>query len=154
MTLTIADFLLARIAEDEATARAGISGQADPENGWGYEGSALTPHVGIIHEPLQAAHITRWHPARVLAECAAKRQIVEFHRDWPVLTESEPTFSRVREHPDALGQVVYHASQQMQWLTEQEYRKRFGSEPPTGRMLAALAAVYADHPDYSPDWRL
>lgn len=84
-TATIADFLLARIDEDEAVARAGVSGQADPENGWGYGGfgspNALTPHVGIIHERVQADHITRWHPARVLAECAAKRAIVESWRE-------------------------------------------------------------------------
>lgn len=80
-TLTLTDFLLARLAEDEAVARGGISGQADPENGWGYGGfgspKALTPHVGMIHEAAQAQHIIRWHPARVLAEVAAKRRIVE-----------------------------------------------------------------------------
>lgn len=78
--ITLVDFLLARIAEEEQAARLAIDGQADPENGWGYEGRALTPHVGIIHHAVQADHIIRWHPARVLAECEAKRRIVD-HED-------------------------------------------------------------------------
>ena len=75
--MKITEFLLARIAEDETTALAAVDGQADPENGWGYEGRTLIPHVGIIHHAVQAEHITRWHPYRVVAECAAKRAIIE-----------------------------------------------------------------------------
>lgn len=54
--MTFTEFLLARIAEDEATAR-------DAH----YDGQ-------------DAAHIVKWSPARVLAECEAKRRIVEEFR--------------------------------------------------------------------------
>lgn len=121
----IAAFVLARIDEDEAIARAGISGQEDPENGWGYEGRALTPHVGIIHEAAQAAHVTRWHPARVLAECAAKRAIVDAAWEDSVMLD-----------------VEYH-------LRGRERLEADGDYPDT---LRHLASIYADHPDYDPAW--
>lgn len=82
-SVTLAEFLLARIAEDEAEARRAFSGQADPEDGWGQDGRAITPHVGVIHEDVQRDHVAKWHPVRVLAECEAKRQIVAIHDPLP-----------------------------------------------------------------------
>lgn len=146
---SIIEFLEARITEDEDAATAGISSQEDPENGWGYEGRALIPHVGIIHEPVQAEHITRWHPYRVLAECAAKRAIIAQHQAWPVLAEQAPEYST---SDDGLNGISYRVNQQMMWLTEQEYVKKFGEAPPTAPMIRTLAAVYKDHPDYRPEW--
>lgn len=76
----IVEFLRARLDEDEQAARAAFSGQADPEEGWGaersewYRHTTITPHVGMIHESVQAEHIVRWNPARVLAEVEAKRR--------------------------------------------------------------------------------
>jgi Family of unknown function (DUF6221) len=125
--MTLTEFLLARIAEDETVARAGISSQADPENGWGYGGfgspHALTPHVGVIHEEVQALHIIRWHPARVLAECEAKRRIVEdfeiLHADYRI-THDRTTEARRFQALVAVGQ---------------------------------LAIIYSDHSDYDETWR-
>ncbi len=58
-------FLLARIAEDEAVARAAmVMGQG-------------VDTIGTHSLPEFAEHVTAWQPARVLAECEAKRQIVE-----------------------------------------------------------------------------
>ena len=125
-TVTLAEFLLARIAEDEAAARAGISSQADPENGWGlieYQGMAglsLSPHVGHVHERVQGEHIIRWHPARVLAECEAKRRIVAMQA----------------ENDDQRHQPGFHYKAQM-----------------IEGVLRSLALPYADHPDYRESWR-
>jgi hypothetical protein len=63
-TLTLADFLLARIAEDEEAARAAIASN-EPGEPWGYD-----------HIPGDGLHIARWHPGRVLAECEAKRWLI------------------------------------------------------------------------------
>ncbi len=60
--MTLVEFLRARLAEDDAAARAfgiGVWSVAGP----------------------QAEHIARWDPARVLAECEAKRRIIEQVRD-------------------------------------------------------------------------
>ena len=115
--MTLTEFLLARIAEDEAAAN--------------------------------VAH--RESPARVLAECEAKRRIVEFHKSWPVLVQTPVTFEPV-DGTDP-GHYTFRATQQIAWTTEQEYRERFGDEPPAGPVLRHLAAVYADHPDYREEWR-
>jgi hypothetical protein len=66
-TITLTEFLLARIAEDEANATRGCE---------------VHSHVDVYHPD--------GHPdPRVLAECATKRQIIELHglndgTDWPV----------------------------------------------------------------------
>lgn len=68
---------------DTAAAERAFSGQADPEEGWGAyrpEGqrhTTIVPHVGMIHEAVQADHVVSWNPARVLGEIDAKRRIVE-----------------------------------------------------------------------------
>lgn len=147
----LVEFLNARIADDKREARAAISGQADPENGWGVEGRAVTPHVGIIHEGVQRAHVAKWNPARVLAECEAKRRIVELHESWPVLVQQQPTFEPIDDADPS--RLTIRASQQLAWLTEQEYRDRFGDEPPTAPMIRVLALMYADHPDWREEWR-
>lgn len=93
----LSEWLLACIAEDEEAARAATPGPWRVEElgdsaygewwyiaadglqfsyvaGSGYEGGG----VSWEHD---ATHIARHDPARVLAECAAKRRIVELHRD-------------------------------------------------------------------------
>jgi hypothetical protein len=90
-------------------------------------------------------------PANVLAVCAAHRRIVELHRDWPVLVESEPEFNMDRA--DDVNSYAMSMSKRIAWLTEQEYRERFGMEPPTAPVLRALASVYADRPGFREEWR-
>jgi len=140
--MTLVEFLLARIAEDEA--EVGPPGPAlNDDEGAGPNGIGWAD-VGAISEVLMA------RPSRIRAECEAKRRIVELHQGWPVLVTTPPTVEQVSD----TSAFVVRASQQMAWLTEQEYRSRFGSEPPTAPMLAALALVYADHPDYDEAWAL
>jgi hypothetical protein len=145
--VTITEFLLARITEDEADASGAIGSHWD---GSAYRqvrtASGDTPHYYKIAsgqtqlehwEPKERLnpgttfqHIARHDPARVLAECAAKRAIIEQHRE-------SRFFARHQ------GCVVC----------------RTGSGPllpveypcPTVR---ALAAVHKDHPDYQQEWAL
>jgi hypothetical protein len=132
--VTITEFLLARIAEDEATASAAAQygarwhwdasfgdlcndascpyGMLVASNGAPADVDAvlMEVHGYDVHEAWMGAdHIARHDPARVLAECAAKRAIV------------------------ALGE-----------FTEGSYWDALG----------ALAAVHAGHPDYDPEWAL
>ena len=138
--MTITEFLLARISEDEAVALkaseqigqrwCGGGGElrtlahGDPratEPCWlqvAKMGSEYGPHgrpaeweTGWWPRVDAFTHMARHDPARVLAECAAKRAIVE---------QAERTDSG--------------------WW-ESNY-------------IAILAAVYADHPDYQPEWKL
>lgn len=123
--MSIGEFLLARIAEDERWARANLNVHRMGD---------FSPGTGP------------W----LLADCAAKRAIVEFHQQWPVLVRGEPVLEQGTDtEPDAM---VFRMLQRLDWATEQEYVKRFGTEPPTAPILRILASMYADHPDYDPDW--
>lgn len=144
--MTLAEFLLARIAEDE-----NVATQAKGRNGadwtashldagaWRIEGSkdiGANPRAyngdrelwddetALGMHPETAAHIVRHDPARVLAECEAKRRIVEYAQEWRAAFNADRVgFDRM----DAL-------------LT-------------STHMLELLAAPYSDHPDYREEWR-
>lgn len=137
--MDIAEFLLARIAEDEAAARAATPGSWGSEFGGvclavspfttiaavadlnliGIEGYTYGPE---LEERANADHIARWDPARVLAECEAKRRIVT--EIYPELDLDNDTlnyeFGATRADPEDV--------------------------------LRLLALPYADHPDYKPEW--
>lgn len=93
---TLSDFLLARIAEDEAAAREWYS-------------------TGTVDQRRDDF----W-----LAECEAKRRIVSEHG----------------------GQPPYH-------VDPCDAHDAAGATIPCDT-LRALASVYADHPDYRPEWAL
>lgn len=147
--MTLTDFLLARIAEDEAVARA-MDEASDPLD-WSEPGDPAIGLAGPVDGPAGYEAIVI-DPARVLAECEAKRRIVELHQSWPVLVDGPPELEQLEDAADA-NAMTLRVSQRLAWLTQQEYRARFGDEPPTAPMLAALAAVYAGHPDYREEWR-
>ncbi len=108
--MTITDFLLARIAEDEETARL----EDDPRQ-------MNSPECGIDWYEFERGmgEVIRVSPARILAECEAKRRIVEAAREY---------------------------SPELQYGDNGEWAFDL--------TLRALAAVYADHPDYDPEWAL
>lgn len=126
--MTLTEFLLARIAEDETAASAATDGPwfqgVSADGGQQVHSEALviageeftdvtTPAVAA----LDAAHIARHHPARVLAECEAKRSIV---------AECEATINNgVSPSAVVMAELV----------------------------LAHLAKVYSDHPDYPKVWK-
>jgi len=127
VTVTMTEFLLARIAEDEAAARAvqplgysiDMGGRRNDERWYvarlrfsGADGAARA------EQDEEASQLFARHdPARVLAECEAKRRIVEgAPRAWDNDLENH--------HLLPAGQVI----------------------------LEHLAAVYADHPDYREEW--
>ena len=127
--MTITEFLLARIAEDEAEARA-------------------TPkrerfRVAAVDEATAnaiTAHAARWEPVRVLAECEAKRRIIEAFEDERVRRD---IYNRDYDS----GEYDFN---------ESDLRARRASNALCRGLeiaLLALAAVYADHPDFDPAWR-
>lgn len=106
--MSITEFLLARFAEDESVALAatpgpwsfadehGLMPEADPA--WcisqmrpGYETMSDTEgYIGDIAEVWcdrkdacpDAEHITRWNPARVIAQCEANRLVLVWHQQY------------------------------------------------------------------------
>lgn len=118
--MTLTEFLLARIAEEEAAANLAID-------------TATAPNVYFRWRRVQRNDMLDWAddwptdytPARIVAECEAKRQIVEEH----------PSY-------DGRGQncATCCASDE-------------AGDPWCCTTLLAVASVYADHPDYREEWR-
>lgn len=126
----LTDFLLARIAEDEAVAKAAIEDDGGEDEGFSGQYGYLTGRTGspLDHKPSfgddAARLITRFAvPARVLAECKAKRQVVELYRG--VSKDARET----RDELCCAGEAYLHDA------------------------LRVLALPYADHPDYRNEWR-
>jgi hypothetical protein len=124
--MTITEFLLARIAEDEALARDAASEGSPPRTGWQLWTNKLSTTPG--GERLGPRGTVEAHPNRVLAECEVKRWIVELHVCDP-----------------ERGAIWDPA------CTVDGYGAAVPDDCPT---LRFLASVYADHPDYREEWRL
>jgi hypothetical protein len=123
-TMNLDEFLLARIAEDK---RVAMDAAGDGEGRWSADAVGDGP-AG----PRSAEHVARYDPARVLAECAAKRRIVQACRD----ARPEMTFLGTRSPGMADFPIAAHGQHQFAAV-----------------ILALLALPYADHPFYRPEWR-
>ena len=137
--MTLTEFLLARIASDEAVARVllrDLEVQIETEGFAADERGPFTP-ARMLAAQLWAHYDgqTRWRnfarghhiatladPARVLAECEAKRRIVEDFEVYAADARTERTeFAAGRRHAALLA-------------------------------VTQIATVYADHPDFDPAW--
>lgn len=118
--MTLVEFLLARIAEDEAAARSGDE-----------EGRVTNPWALWIHYDGQYLCV---HSSRALAECEAKRRIVEWCgvRDmiWTGTLMDNP------ESPRPSDFVPGHLK-----------------HPGDAVVLRFLALPYAGHEDYRDEWK-
>lgn len=107
--MTLTEFLLARIAEDEAKALRITPGRIAANGHW----RANSIEFGSAHDRETTAHIIRWDPARVLAECEAKRQIVQIADEVSRRTTSSAYWGSTllhvlalpyADHPDCQGE--------------------------------------------------
>lgn len=130
--MTLTEFLLARIAEDEAVASAALAAYDSP-GGISAQWWTKAELAGRELDAEDIGHIVRHDPARVLAECEAKRRIVELHE--PFVPYSGP--SKCVACADNLD-ADHDGAPMVAWPC------------PTVR---ALASVYAEHPDYDEAWR-
>lgn len=126
---TLTEFLLACIAEDEADAyhARGLLGM---ETEWHTVEHLRERGLSVA----DARHVERWSSTRVLAECAAKRRIIELHEHAKVRPDptDEFDFGCWRCHHDRDYGVLAEG-----WCDT----------------VRALALPYADHPDYREEWR-
>ena len=133
--MTITQFLLARIADDEAVARDAFG--AVPGGKWmaaeaDYEGISVWADDGDTsygYATTTTDHIARHDPARVLAECAAKRAIVEL--------------AEYADEAQGGGAAI---------ALFDGYREVYPGRKAMLGVLPALASVYAEHPDYDAEW--
>jgi hypothetical protein len=125
-------FLRARLNEDEQVAQGAVH---DPD----CAGAGIwTRYCGVVvgdihiydeggHSPEQAEHIARWDPARVLAEVATKRRIIELCEGAIEAGELSPNTTW---NDDAKGAVVAE------------------------QVLEIMTQSYLGHPDYDPAWNV
>ena len=122
--MTLAEFLLARIAEDEAVARAASTCDEDRR-----VPTDVSLYYAITGENSDladlTAHMRRHDPARVLADCEAKRWIVKQAEVWESL----------KEFPEGKPQVT-------------------GAVNALRAVLRSLSLPFADLPDYDPTWKV
>lgn len=125
---TIIEFLRTRLDEDEQVAR-----KAGPPP-WRFGDMQIRDAQGdlvVKHTwPQEAEHIARWDPARVLAEVDAKRWMLDTLV--PEVEDMDETLHQEfcgRDRPDAHSYIA-------------------------AQLLARLAQLYTDHPDYDPAWAL
>jgi hypothetical protein len=122
----LAEFLLARIAEDERVAvdAAAASGRERWSPGDLVLPAETPPHV--------RGHVAAHDPARVLAECAARRRLVLACRD------SRPDRDFLGARPQGMADFPLNPRDQHQLAA---------------LALALLALPYADHSDFRTQWR-
>lgn len=140
--MELVDFLHARLDEDESAARDATNDPWWDEDTsarfWGDERDAEVAcsqgRVATLpHEKngvLNAIHIARHHPARILAEVETKRRLLEVHAPQP-----EP-FS-----PSQKGCRVCSDNVRSDWRANWPCLT-----------LRMLARPYRDHPDFDPAW--
>jgi Family of unknown function (DUF6221) len=122
--VTLTEFLLARIAEDEAAAQYAL---AHAIRGEDFDHQWKWIHLYRLKDRQRGwssgHHDGAPSPARVLAECEAKRRIVRLHDE--LLEEN-----LAKGDASAWGADLMHMD-----------------------VLRLLAMPYADHPDYQQGWR-
>ena len=153
--MSVAEFILARVAEDEAQAQRSLSGPED-DGRWevecpyvdggfeareehmahfSHESECVIDGHGIRiydeggHDRDQALHIAAHDPARTLVECAAYRAMAQ---DWLTGLERQ----------DPLGRPLHLFDPTLSALLKSHER-----------WLRALATIWSEHPDYDERWR-
>jgi hypothetical protein len=139
--MDLAEFLLACLAEDEQAAKAAISRLGEGRwHGVGPQVRDDRDHLIVKHSwPNEIQHITRWDPARVLAEVEAKRAILALHPT----NVLEPYQARVPGGMFYPPDPFFCACQCEDGIIS-------GNEPCATKRILALP--YADHPECHPSW--
>jgi hypothetical protein len=158
--MTLIEFLLARIAEDEESARSAPGPhwqrkyRQEPEPPFRIQRYAIAAPVEFMGEELGAqvlafteesdaeayalvTHAVRWDPARVIDECAAKRQIVQ-------------RYQQTVEEDDRDRRRVLTGGYPRQGWAEILRREIVLLHP----LMQALAEPYSWHQEYDPSWRI
>lgn len=137
---TLADFVLARLDEDESVARAPHHSVRDER---------VTDMDRIEYDSEYG--YARLGIGRVLADCHAKRTIVERATSHRTIHDDHPWHGMAGGHgwfrlTDKHGHTIAEGDEADRIITEH-------SDPVTDTPeLRILAAVYSDHPDYQAGW--
>lgn len=150
--MNITEFLDARIAEDEAVAARALGRDDIGSTIWCAENDGA---ITEVEAEVEAGFVRRFHPTRVLAECAAKQAILEAH---------QPTVETVEWFDDVTGIGTAPVCPSCRPKDPTDWNPPIGMAGirPDGFIpsyvlapcptLRAIAAVHKDHPDYQEEW--
>lgn len=184
--MQLSDFILQRISEDEAVANIAGAGEwaswnrswdMDPVRDLAIAGQRVAALPMSIDE-----HVCRHDPARVLAECEAKRRIVELHSrvslpawepdcggDWCLAggeTEGPGWGFFANYWPDnTVSASVFYDGEKIKGSGIVAHQSKADCQsfaehwvrdnlPSASPTLRALALPYTSHADYQEEWRL
>jgi hypothetical protein len=177
--VSLAEFLLARIAEDEEAARAApgprwvCKYRQRTEPPFSIERYAIASPVEFAGQELGAQtiafteddtaeskalvyHAVAWDPARVLAECEAKRRIVEMGESWC----SDYAKPGTPERAEAEG-IARNIGLDYTPHWPEKYAPYCdgcaaaqSADNGHARVLRLLASTYSTHPHFNPAWAL
>lgn len=144
-------FLRTRLDDDEQIARAALNPKRPGDWEWRKDsrttvtvgGDPIQPSPGVERGP----HIARWHPARVLAEVAAKRRILDDMAAWKhaVIDDCWYTCRAATEERDG-GESCDESEGSGGPCT-------CGLDKRRDAIARLLALPFASHPDYDETWR-
>lgn len=145
--MDLAEFLRARLDDDQVTAEAASPGPWRPDLDQ-YEVLAadditVAEGFALSDNQLRATviHVARHDPARVLVEVDAKRRIIE--RFMKLAADQEANDARSLR---LLSNEEIPSWQKTTWTLQ-------GATGELGYALRLLALPYADHPEYHAEWR-
>ncbi|MFE2164873.1 DUF6221 family protein [Streptomyces sp. NPDC059447] len=153
----LVQFLRARLDEDEQTARAASPGPWKPgeehDEVVAVDDITVAEGFALSGQQLRATvdHIARHDPARVLADVAAKRMLLDASSaSCPPGCSAEHAF-RGSCALRWMGPV--HEEDDGRWLHD-DTGARFMAPPVTSEWTLRVSALpYSAHPDYRPEWR-
>src|SRR5262245_47654399 len=130
------EFLTARLNDDEAAAQGAADG--DGYMTWSLPSTGVVEAAGgdldglVVAPRNTAIHIVRWDPARVLAEVAAKRRIIEEH------DKISRRYQAALDDRDENDGLVIALAAKATVLDS---------------IVRLLALPYDQHPNYREEWR-
>lgn len=115
----------------------------------------LEARMKFIEEQMWETGLSGYFRTAIEQLIANNRAIIKWHKNWPILVDTPPVFeSDIHKSFLMENSFSMRVSQQMVWLTQEEYKKKFGSEPPTAPLLKQMAQPYRNHPDFREEWTI
>lgn len=151
-------WLRAVLDDDEQIARAALDPKHSGEWVWRKDSrTTVRTEDGTPIEPAASGvergpHIARWHPARVLAEIAAKRAILD-HESGKFEVQADVDFSTDGDMVEVTRVGRGTVPPGRMDVSQEEFRRRFCEPAPPSQIVRILAQPYAGRPGYQDQWR-
>jgi len=94
------------------------------------------------------------NPWTLLAECKFKRDVINLHKQWPVILDMPDEMNLGSPDGNYIEGLTYSITRRMDIVTQQVYIDKFGRAAPTAPMINAMLQVYSDRPGFKEEWKI